>query len=130
MAQEKTKEEKNFDWLERTIEGLLNDFEGGITEKEETMNQFFELIFGKLVAEIQELRDKLSSQLEPQVMQLLADITENKLLVRPSLVGGWWVSKWKGVTGLNEAYCNGVIGEGKTILEAVNEWKKLSKQSA
>ncbi len=75
------------------------------------------------------LPEDILSRVEPLVMQLLADITENKLLVRPSLVGGWWVSKWKGVTGLNEAYCNGVIGEGKTILEAVNEWKKLSEQS-
>lgn len=74
--------------------------------------------------------EDVSSQFEPLVMQLLADITENELLVRPSLVGGWWVSKWKGITGLNEAYCTGVIGEGKTILEAVNDWKMLSKHSA
>lgn len=73
---------------------------------------------------------RIVGRVQPEVMQLLADITENKLLVRPSLVGGWWVSKWKGVTGLNEAYCDGIIGEGKTILDAVNEWKKLSKQSA
>lgn len=74
---------------------------------------------------------RIVGRVQPEVMQLLADITENKLLVRPSLVGGWWVSKWKGVTGLNEAYCySDVIGEGKTILDAVNEWKKLSKQSA
>lgn len=87
MVQQKTKEEKTFDWLERTIERLLNDFEGGITGKEETMNQFFELIFDKLVAEIQELRDKFSSQLEPLSYKEPADILEKIITAWESLEG-------------------------------------------
>ena len=50
-------EEKNFDWLDRTIEGLLNDFEGGESTLEETKNSFFELIFDKLIKQIQDLQD-------------------------------------------------------------------------
>ena len=50
---------------------------------------------------------------------------EEGLLIRPSLVGGWWCAKWKGVTGDNKAYCHlDVIGEGKNIDEAVQNYFK------
>jgi len=52
------KEKKDFEWLDKTIDGLLNDFESGVSDKEETKNGFFMLIFDELVKQIQNLQEK------------------------------------------------------------------------
>ena len=50
-------------------------------------------------------------------------IKKEELLLRPSLVNGWWCAKWKGVTGDNRSYCfTETIGKGITIIEAVNNY--------
>lgn len=49
--------EQNFDWLDKQVEGLLNDFEGGESTLQETKNGFYEIIFDKLIKQIQEQQD-------------------------------------------------------------------------
>lgn len=51
---------KTFEWLDTTIDGILNDFEDGVSTKEETKNALYTTIFDNLVKEIQELRDNKS----------------------------------------------------------------------
>lgn len=49
--------EQNFDWLDKQVEGLLNDFDSGESTLEETKNGFYEIIFDKLIKQIQEQQD-------------------------------------------------------------------------
>lgn len=58
-----------FEWLNATIEGLLNDFENGESTIEETKNGFYETIFDKLVKEIQDLRDNKSIPMQLPVSE-------------------------------------------------------------
>lgn len=71
---------QNFDWLDNTITGLLNDFESGVSEKEETKDQLFELIFDKLVDKIQTLTHDLEDVRSMLVVPKIAD--ENHTFVK------------------------------------------------
>jgi hypothetical protein len=58
-----------------------------------------------------------------EIKKLLEIIEREQLLLRPALFGGWWCSEFKGVTGVNKAYCTlKSIGQGETIPEAVKDY--------
>lgn len=59
---EEQKAMRDFNWLDGTIEGLLNDFENGESTMEETKNGFYAVIFDKLINEIQKLHDQLDNK--------------------------------------------------------------------
>lgn len=59
---EEKKAVQDFNWLDRTIEGLLNDFGDGVSTMEETKNELFALIFDKLINQIQKLHDQLDNK--------------------------------------------------------------------
>ena len=67
--------EQNFDWLDKQVEGLLNDFEGGESTLEETKNGFYEIIFDKLIKQIQEQQDYKQSIIG-LIDELRANITD------------------------------------------------------
>lgn len=65
-------------------------------------------------------------------MSTFDKIEKYKLLVRPSLVGGWWVAIWRGVTGHTPSQITVwgfSIAEGETIEDAVNNCIKIIEEN-